>query len=279
MVFGFIGSSRANRLVRFSAKKGLIALIAMATAAAFAQTRPLNDTGITFCGAATTGNNPTCLGTEPAGQDKNYGRDAATLAGTLPAKAGGSGGANGFDFTKIANNGSTLGANITPPGTGATDWACTKDNVTGLIWEVKTTSGLRGQSHKYTWYQTGSPNGNSGTPAATTGTAACETIGRCDTEKYVQDVNSAGLCGFNTGWRLPTVKELEGIVDFGGASPTIDSFYFPNTPSSYVWSSSPYAARSGFAWIVYFRGGSGGGATSVSSLSSTLSVRLVRGGQ
>ena len=109
-----------------------------------AQTKPLNDTGINFCGGASSGNNSPCLGADPAGQDRNYGRDGAARMGALPAKIGGSAGAvdgspNGFDFTKIANNGTTLlpGAGL---GTAATDWACTRDNVTGLIWEVKTTS-------------------------------------------------------------------------------------------------------------------------------------------
>lgn len=36
----------------------------------------------------------------------------------------------GFSFTKLDANGNELLAN-------ATDWSCVKDNVTGLIWEVK----------------------------------------------------------------------------------------------------------------------------------------------
>jgi len=269
MVPGFIGSSRAKRSLSFSAKTGLIALIAIATSTALAQTRPLNDTGITFCGGATSGNNSPCLGTEPAGQDKNYGRDAAALAGTL-SKTGGSTGTNGFDFTKIANNGSPLGPSASL-GIGLTDWACTKDNVTGLVWEVKTTSGLRSQAHSYSWYMTGSPDGNNGT--ANGGT--CATAGRCDTEKFVADVNTTGLCGFNTGWRMPTVKELEGIADFGRYIPAIDPTYFPNTPSSGVWSGSPYAGYASYAWYVYFYGGNADGY----DRSSTYAVRLVRGGQ
>ncbi len=206
-------------------------------------------------------------GTYPR-QDARYGRDAQAAAGTL-SKTGGGG--KGFDFTKIANNGSVLSASATL-GSGSTDWACTRDNVTGLIWEVKTTSGLRSQSHTYTWY-----NSNSAINGGAVGTASggyCATSGRCDTEKFVQDVNAAGLCGASD-WRMPTVKELEGIVDFGRVNPAIDPDYFPNTPGSYFWSGSPYADGSYDAWYVYF----GYGGAYGNYRGNGYAVRLVRGGQ
>ena len=255
MVFGFFWPSRAKLRVRFSAKTGVIALIGLAMPAAFAQTKPLNDTGITFCGGVTTGNNNPCLAGDPPGQDKYYGRDAAALAGTL-TKTGGSaggvgGGANGFDFSKIANNGSGL-LDTAVLGPNPTDWGCTRDNLTGLIWEMKTTSGLRSLNHTYSWYQTGSPDGNNGTASGGT----CETTGRCDTEKYVQDVNAAGLCGFSSGWRMPTVKELEGIADLGRTLPAIDPAYFPYTHAqAFVWSGSPNAGSAQVAWSVDFNVG------------------------
>ena len=247
-----------------------------ASTVVFAQTRPLNDTGITFCGGATSGNNSPCLATDPAGQDKNYGRDAAAIAGTL-SKIGGStlslnGLPNGFDFTKIANNGSVLVASASL-STGATDWACTRDNVTGLLWEVKTTSGLRSMSHTYTWFKTNSPDGNNGTASGGT----CATAGRCDTEKYVADVNALpGLCGY-IDWRMPTVKELEGIADLGRVNPAIDPTYFPNTPRSDVWSGSPFANDSSYAWGVGFViGGAGQRLADRAGLLGALS-RLVEG--
>lgn len=238
-------------------------------------TRPLNDTGITWSGHATDGNAATCGPTHPAGQDCHHGRDAAAAASTLPAKTGGSalnnGVANGFDFTKISNSGNPLPASATL-GSGANDWACTRDNVTGLVWEVKTTSGLRSQGHTYTWYDSASPDGHTGTANG----GSCETAGRCDTEKYVQDVNAAGLCGA-ADWRMPTVKELEGIVDFGRVNPAIDPDYFPNTPPSDVWSGSPNAGDSDYAWVVFFRNGDA--SNSNSNRGGGLHVRLVRGGQ
>ena len=54
-------------------------------------------------------------------------------------------------YTKIANNGAEL-PDSAYFGSNTGDWACTRDNATGLIWEVKTTSGLRNQSNTYTNY-------------------------------------------------------------------------------------------------------------------------------
>ena len=270
-------TTRATRWFAVSTKtlaNAALSVIAVATSIAFAQTKPLNDTGIFFCGGATSGLNAPCLATDPAGQDKNYGRDAAAAAGTL-IKVGASavtlgGGTNGFDFTKIANNGSALPASAAL-GTGTSDWACTRDNFTGLIWEVKTTSGLRDYAHSYTWYMTGSPDGNNGTPSG----GACATSGRCDTEKFVADVNASGLCGATTGWRMPTVKELQGIVDFGRVNPAIDPAFFPNTSRVYVWSGSLYSGRASTAWVVNANYGN----ANFNDRSSTYYVRLVRGGQ
>lgn len=208
----------------------------------------LNDTGITMCGGAFNGLGSSCLGTYPEGQDKFYGRDASALASTL-TKVGGSGSINGFDYTKISNAGADLPASAVI-GMGAADWACTRDNVTGLTWEVKATSGLRSMTHSYTWFQTGSLDGNNGTPSGGT----CQTIGRCDTEKFTQDVNAATLCG-RADWRLPHVKELIGLADLGNYNPTIDRIYFPNTQNSLFWSGSPAASSSSNAWIVYFLSG------------------------
>lgn len=200
----------------------------------------LNDTGITDCWNDTAVSNGTGIeadtGTHPR-QDRRYGRDPAATAGMTKTGAG----SKGFDFTKIANNGSVLPASAAL-GSGATDWACTRDNVTGLIWEVKTSTGLRNQNYSYSWY-----NSDTATNGGSAGTAAggtCATAGRCDTEKFVADVNAAGLCGAST-WRMPTRQELVSIVDYGRPypGPTIDPTYFPNTPASDFWSASAYICR------------------------------------
>jgi hypothetical protein len=62
----------------------------------------------------------------------------------------------------------------------------------------------------------------------------------------------SGLSLAGTGWRLPTAKELQTIVDESRTSPSIDTTAFPSTPSSNFWSSSPLAGSSSYAWYVNF---------------------------
>lgn len=230
----------------------------------------LNDTGITDCYNDTTVDNSSGIqsdsGTHPR-QDCRYGRDAAAAVG-MP-KVGGGG--KGFDFSKIANNGNVLPESAML-GSDPNDWACTRDNITSLIWEVKTTSGLRSQNHSYTWYSS-----NTATNGGIVGTASggtCATAGRCDTEKFVADVNAAGLCGA-ADWRMPTQNELISIVDYGRVYPAIDPTYFTNTPASFFWSASAYAGDSGYAWNVYFSYGDADG----NDKGSAVQVRLVRAEQ
>jgi Protein of unknown function (DUF1566) len=221
------------------------------------------------CSTANTGD----AATYPR-QDGRFGRDAAAAAGTL-TKVGG--GAAGFDYTKIANDGTTLAAGATL-GTAATDWACTKDNITGLIWEVKTSDhGLRDWSWKYSWYSSnGSTNG--GNPGSTGGIAGCNATlpsGLCNTQAFVTAVNAAALCAY-TDWRLPTYRELFSLVHFGTQNPSIDTNYFPNTRAGALWSASSYALAPQQAWFVDF---SFGGAFASFVKADDTFVRLVRGAQ
>ena len=58
------------------------------------------------------------------------------------------------------------------------------------------------------------------------------------------------------GWRLPTISELQSIIDFSQtAAPMIDSNAFPSTPASDFWSSTPSATSSGYAMTVDFLSG------------------------
>ena len=59
-------------------------------------------------------------------------------------------------------------------------------------------------------------------------------------------------CGFTTGWRLPTRRELLSIVHHGAASPAIAGSAFPATQSAPYWSSDTSAAN---AWTVDFSDG------------------------
>lgn len=255
-------------MTRFSRTLLLALLLAAGATAHAATVVPLNDTGQTLCydsaGAAAS-----CA---TVADDGRYGRDAANTAGALTKTGAGT---KGFDFTKIANDGTTLAAGAAL-GTNPTDWACTKDNVTGLTWEVKTTSGLRSNAHLYTWYSTdGASNGGN---AGTANGGTCTDGTGCDTEKFVADVNTAALCGY-TDWRLPGLRELQSLVDFSvpasGAAPTIDATYFPNTQINWFWSANNYSSVPAFAWnVVFDLGVSFADFKSVSHY-----VRLVRGGQ
>jgi fibronectin type 3 domain-containing protein len=40
-------------------------------------------------------------------------------------------------------------------------------------------------------------------------------------------------------WRLPTLDELESLVLYNGASPSIDTNYFPSTVGNYYWTTTP----------------------------------------
>jgi hypothetical protein len=126
----------------------------------------------------------------------------------------------------------------------AIDHICVRDNVTRLIWQSNISDSI------YTFDQAMS---------------------------YVKNVNAAWLCGFND-WRLPDIKELLGIIDYGRTdfNPAIDTNYFPNMPSySWFWSSSPFANGADSAWSVEF----GSGSVSYDYVGYGLQVRLVRGGQ
>ena len=228
----------------------------------------LNDTGITFGGEPLVGNNTTCTSTDVniAQQDCSQGRDANAAFNNSAD------GAAGFSFTKISNSGAALPATAVLD-TGPGDWACTFDNVTGLMWEVKTASGQRSSTHTYSWYASDSTNNAGAAGNANTGT--CFDVGQCDTEKFVQTVNAAGLCGHND-WRLPHRHELIGIVHYGKiASPLIDLDWFPSTPTQVFWSASPDAGDNTKAWGVLFLNGLATNAFR----GNPLRVLLVRAGQ
>jgi len=99
--------------------------------------RPLNGTGLDWW----ADDQSVHLTSEPAdypGQDASYGRDV-TQDNDADGHAG-------FSFTKLDSDGSVLPAN-------AVNRSCVRDNVTGLVWEVKSNDGgLRDRSWTYSWY-------------------------------------------------------------------------------------------------------------------------------
>ena len=112
------------------------------------------------------------------------------------------------------------------------------------------------------------PEGLSGTGCAT-GAAAAFTW-----EGALLRARDSGLAGY-TDWRLPDIKELSSLVEERCYDPAINLAVFPNTPSSYFWSASPYGYSSYYAWYVYF----GNGYANTSYRRYDFHVRLVRSGQ
>lgn len=67
----------------------------------------------------------------------------------------------------------------------------------------------------------------------------------------------AGECRLlgHSDWRLPTVQELLGLIDYGRHGPAVDPAHFTGE-FGWTWSGTPYAGDpSGCAWGVGLRGG------------------------
>ncbi|BFT29386.1 hypothetical protein D210916BOD24_05620 [Alteromonas sp. D210916BOD_24] len=207
------------------------------------------------------------------GQDGQRGADVIEKNGLIE-KAGR--GKAGFDFTRLNANGDEQDAS-------ATTWSCVRDNVTGLIWEVKTDDGtFQDKDYTYAWY---SDEVNGGFEGDVLGSNASCLLTNCNTSAYVEAVNAQGLCGFYD-WRMPTHHELFSLMHMGVAdSVAIDEDYFPHTgPVSasplWYWTSVPSAdgvnnddARN--AWALDFLSG----VDNFLNKSTAARVRLVRAGR
>lgn len=136
---------------------------------------PINDTGLTACRAAAS------CGAEDAGA----GRDA--LAARL-SKASKPSVTTGFDYTRICNNGEeegSPGCNIASgagPGQASGEWACTRDNVTGLVWRV-VDYGSR--------------------------STFVEAL------RQANSLQTQSWCG-RGGWQMPTVHQLQSVLNSAG---------------------------------------------------------------
>ena len=126
---------------------------------------------------------------------------------------------------------------INPPSYTVHSNGTVTDNVTGLMWQQQGSAG--------TW----------------DGAIA-----------YCQNLELAGY----SDYRLPSKKELVGIVIYGTWSPAIDTAAFPYTSTSYYWSSTTAAFNNAsYAWYVDFDYGD----VSTYHKWTILYVRCVRGVQ
>lgn len=253
----------------------------------------LNDTGQVVCydNTASTGTSE-ALGFE--GQDCRRGAAAAEVQG-VQVKVGGSS-ISGRDYTRIANNGGELPSNAAQ-GSAPGDWGCTRDNLTGLTWELRPNdNGLRDRDHRYAWYvEDGAVNGgNAGVqvPDEVPSDTCGGTLAQCNVSAYRAAVNAASMCGAND-WRLPRPQELNSLVvysDTGDIDVLIDRAWFPDlvwdgVHSLQFWSGQSAPVPSFLAppndtdtsqgWAMDFQYG---GAAQASKTTG-LYLRLVRGGQ
>lgn len=173
-------------------------------------TSPLNDTGITFCTDGSINVQNCGISTYPR-QDGDLGRDVTNNDDKD--------GHAGFSFSKVSETGDILPLD-------AKVWACVKDNVSGLLWEVKTAQNAR------------------------------ETYSFSETQAFINTKNTQKLCG-KTNWRLPQIQELQNIVNYSVPypEPAIDLHFFTNSTNQIYWSQTPYAKNQNAIWGVYFDDG------------------------
>jgi hypothetical protein len=170
-------------------------------------------------------------------------------------------------YSKVANDGSKL-PETAKLGKGLKDWACTKDEKTGLLWEIKTTDGtVRDVNQIYSNYSLGSDVTND--------------VYKSDTNSFgfAVAVNKNSLCG-RANWRLPSADELGSMfVCPSGMEPSASRYdyfcsvgskytdtylvespirntsYFPNSVSGEYWSSSAVEGYKTLGSTVHFSKG------------------------
>jgi Protein of unknown function (DUF1566) len=148
------------------------------------------------------------------------------------------------------------------------------DYDTGLVWEQKTADGtVHDKDNTYTWSPTQGP------PDGTAFTMFLGTLNNC-----VSSDGSTVAGGFagHCDWRLPSIAELEGILDlaapgcstFPFTGPCIDQTVFGPTVAGVDWSATTLSPFPTNAWHVDF----GNGATFADSKVNVSHVRAVRSG-
>jgi len=148
-------------------------------------------------------------------------------------------------YTKLDEEGNDLPES-------AAEWVMVRDNVTGLIWEVKTADGSI-HDKENTYPITDFSDGQN---------------------EFTAELNAMQFGGFSD-WRIPTIRELVSIANYGQFHSAINTNYFPNTVLTPYSSSTSVASVSGGAFIPWECHFSSGGFAHL--LASHHYIRAVRG--
>ncbi len=141
-----------------------------------------------------------------------------------------------IDCTDTGQDGDLqMGVSVDPRFSDNGDGTIT-DNLTGLIWLQNANCG-------------GSMNWQAALDAVTelnmSGTMKGNNCG---------DTSNGGT--HQNDWRLPNVRELASLIDYGQYGPALPAGHpFQNVMSNYYWSSTNYWDRPDYAWIVDFGDG------------------------
>jgi len=107
-------------------------------------------------------------------------------------------------------------------------WGMTKDNNTGLVWEIKTDdASIHDFSNSHSWNES---------------------------QSYIEELNNKNFGGISS-WRLPTLKELLTIVSSGNTDIAIDKTVFYNCRRTEYWTSTYNAEYPNHVWVVDFSDG------------------------
>lgn len=238
----------------------------------------INDTGMSDC--YNNSQKINCASEDFPSQDADIGRDS--VANQLDKVGQGD---LAFDFTKLNEFADELPDD-------ANSFSCVRDNVTGLIWEIKESSSAlppfttdRAATNHYTWHLDGS-NGEQTGSVQGAANSTCPSASDCGLQTYINEVNSTDFCG-GTNWRVPTYTELLGLLDYAkqGETSLLNRDFFPNQPSA------TQLSNSGDAFMPYWTSQTAADGTSLSQAyiidmssandlaypkSNTAFVRLVR---
>ncbi len=100
------------------------------------------------------------------------------------------------------------------------------------------------------------------------------------TATWSQAVNHCDSLNFGgyEDWRLPNVRELQSIVDYGRMYPAVDGGYFPNTSANYeYWTSTTWTTWSNIACTISFTTGCFSSQNKVTLGINRVYLRAVRG--